>query len=91
MVAQNIVAMPYAAPRPGEADAMDSDAVCESLQKDGRLLEILWACAAALAIPRNAFGPRYCLSPRSTGEYEVYKQGVLRINGPRKAEKRVEW
>ena len=91
MVARNIVAVPYAAPRPGEAAVMDSDASSRIVAKGWAITGNLWACAAALAIPRNAFGPRYCLSPRSTGEYEVYKQGVLRINGPRKAEKRVEW
>ena len=40
MVAQNIVAVPYAAPRPGEAAAMDSDTSSRIVAKDGRSPEI---------------------------------------------------
>jgi hypothetical protein len=92
MVAQNIVAVPYAAPRPGEAAVMGSGVGSRIVAKGwANFSGDCWACAVYWRPPRNAMGTRYCLSRRSTGEYEVYKQGVLRIKGPRKAEKRVEW
>ena len=92
MVAQNIVAVPYAAPRPGEAAVTGSGVSSRIVAKDGRIsVEIAGLAPRSWRSLRNAMGTRYCLSRRSTGEYEVHKQGVLRIKGPRKAEKRVEW
>jgi hypothetical protein len=71
---------------------MGSGVSSRTVAKDGRILVEIDALAPLpLRLSRNPMGTRYCLSRRSTGEYEVYKQGVLRIKGPRKAEKRVEW